>query len=54
MQHHGLCRWKVFSFINIDAALISSSKRMGAGVVIRDHRDECVADGQSVIIVMNP
>jgi hypothetical protein len=29
--------------INVDAALFSSSKSMGAGVVIRDHNGDCVA-----------
>jgi ribonuclease HI len=29
-------------FINVDAALFSSSKRMGVGVVIRDHIGNCL------------
>jgi ribonuclease HI len=29
--------------INVDAALFSSSKKMGAGVVVRDHNGDCIA-----------
>jgi ribonuclease HI len=29
--------------VNVDAALFSSSKRMAAGVVIRDHSGDCIA-----------
>jgi hypothetical protein len=29
--------------VNVDAAIFSNNRRMGAGVVIRDHSDQCLA-----------
>jgi ribonuclease HI len=41
--------------INVDAALFKSSNRMGAGVVIRNHRGEClVACSELLLVVTMP
>jgi phosphotransferase system IIA component len=42
-------------WVNVDAALFSSSKRMGVGVVIRNHNGECLAACSELIPnVMTP